>query len=199
MPSPVGHALGGLLFGWLAGGAPAPSPDQSGGPPAEEPTRRAWGAVRRVLLHPWTIGFAVLGALADVDFALGIHSQQTHSIGAAALVFAVAAGWGGRLDLRRGLACGLAYGSHVLLDWMGNDTTAPIGIMALWPFSDAFYQSELYVFDAISRRYWLPNFWTHNLLAVLREVVILAPLAAIAYRIRPLPRAAAPRAVPVRE
>jgi hypothetical protein len=81
----------------------------------------------------------------------------------------------------------VAYASHVLFDWMGNDTTPPIGIMALWPFTDAYYQSELYVFDAISRRYWLPNFWTHNLLAVVRELAIVAPVVALVAwrRLRP--------------
>ena len=79
---------------------------------------------------------------------------------------------------RFAVACACAYGSHVLFDWMGNDTTPPIGIMALWPFSDGFYQSNLFVFEAISRRYWLPGFWTHNLLAVVREVLIVGPAVA---------------------
>jgi len=32
---------------------------------------------------------------------------------------------------------------------------------------------------AISRRYWLPGFIQHNLLAIAREVAILAPIAAL--------------------
>jgi hypothetical protein len=67
----------------------------------------------------------------------------------------------------------------VLLDWLGSDDTPPIGIMALWPLTDGFYQSDLYWFMAISRRYWLPGFWTHNLTAVFWEVVLLAPLAGV--------------------
>lgn len=173
MPSPVGHVLGGLAFGWLA--APASAiPDQA--PAAVE--GRWLARLRAMAGHPWTIGFGVLGALADADLFVGMHSRQSHSLGAVAAVFVVAALWGGRVNARRGAACALAYGSHVLLDWMGNDTTPPIGIMALWPFTDGFYQSHLYVFDAISRRYWLPGFWAHNGLAVLREMAVLAPLAA---------------------
>lgn len=169
--------MGGLILGWLVSGDRAPRPTAGGTDP--NATRPGLATrLRAIVLHPWTIGFAVLGALADIDFAFGIHSQQTHSLGAIALVSIVATLWGGRPDVRRGLACGLAYGSHVLLDWMGNDTTPPIGIMALWPLTDAYYQSTLYVFDAISRRYWLPNFWTHNLAAVAREIAILAPVAA---------------------
>jgi inner membrane protein len=177
MPSPVGHALGGLVFGWLVAGVPrgGDSPDP-GAARRERRGRFTPGRGVGPLLQPWALGFAALGALADVDFLFGIHSRQTHSLGAIAIVFLVAACWGGRLDLRRGLACGLAYGSHVLFDWMGTDDSAPIGIMALWPFTDAFYQSDLHVFDAIRRRYWLPGFWAHNLVAVLREVAILVPV-----------------------
>ena len=66
----------------------------------------------------------------------------THSIGAVRLV----AVWRRRSGRRRRVcdagsraalvvAAALAYGSHLLLDWLGDDTTPPIGIMALWPFS----------------------------------------------------------------
>jgi hypothetical protein len=136
------------------------------------------------MFHPWTIGFALLGALADIDFLFGNHSAQTHSLGAVVIVFMVAAFWGGNRDLWRGVACAGAYASHVLFDWMGNDTTPPIGVMALWPFTTGYYQSELYVFEAISRRYWLPNFWTHNGIAVLREIAILGPATALVWWLR---------------
>lgn len=187
MPSPVGHALGGLIFGWLAA-----RPSQVASPVAPSDgsrgrLRRLVDATRAVAFHPWTIGFAVLGALADLDLLFGIHSRQTHSLGAIAIVAAVTAGWGGRLDPRRGLACGLAYGSHVLLDWMGSDTTPPIGIMALWPFSSGFHQSGLFLFDAIWREYWRPGFWTHNTLAVVREIAVLGPVAMAAWWARRLP------------
>jgi hypothetical protein len=72
----------------------------------------------------------------------------------------------------------------VLLDWLGHDTTPPIGIMALWPFSDGFYQSSLFVFDAISRRYWQADFYTRNTLAAIRELAILAPLCALVAVVR---------------
>jgi inner membrane protein len=131
-----------------------------------------------VLTDPATVAFALLGPLADVDFAFGAHSGPTHSVGATLIVLLAATVWP-RPDVRRGCACAAAYASHILFDWMGNDTTPPIGVMALWPFSQEFYQSNLFVFEAISRRYWLPNFWTHNGLALARELVILLPLAAL--------------------
>ena len=71
---------------------------------------------------------------------------------------------------------------HCLLDWLGTDTRDPIGIMALWPFSVAHYQSTWHLFDAISRRYWLPEqFIWGNLRAAAREAAILLPALASAY------------------
>ncbi len=79
-------------------------------------------------------------------------------------------------------AIAAAWASHLLLDWLGSDTSPPIGIMALWPFSREHYQSSFYVFDAISRRYWLPEqFVWSNLKAALKEVLILGPVAGISY------------------
>jgi hypothetical protein len=78
----------------------------------------------------------------------------------------------------------------VLLDWLGSDTTPPIGIMALWPFTDGYYQSEFYVFDAILRSYWLAGFWAHNALAVVREIVVLGPVCWLVWWLRRGPRAA---------
>ena len=59
-----------------------------------------------------------------------------------------------------------------------------IGIMALWPFSRGYYESPWHVFMAISRRYWLPEFWTFNIRALGRELVILVPLAVMVLMIR---------------
>jgi inner membrane protein len=114
----------------------------------------------------------LVGTLPDLDLLLGIHGRYTHSVGAALIVGAL--GWlvAGR-NPRWGLAFAAAYASHVLFDWLGQDTTPPIGVMALWPFSGQFYQSGHQVFVAISRRYWLPGFASHNLQAVIWELVLL--------------------------
>ena len=74
------------------------------------------------------------------------------------------------------VACVLAYASHTVLDWLGSDTSPPIGIMALWPFSREYYESSLHVFMAVSRRIWQPErFWMQNLIALARELLILVP------------------------
>jgi membrane-bound metal-dependent hydrolase YbcI (DUF457 family) len=150
VPSPVGHALGAVAAGWLVAGG-----------------RPSWRS---------TATFAAVGLAPDLDLLVGSHSTYTHSVGAVAIVTAIV--WAISRDLRWALAIGAAWASHVLLDWLGSDTSYPIGIMALWPFSPAHYQSSLYLFDAISRRYWLPEqFFWGNLRAAVKEVAILLPIA----------------------
>lgn len=162
MPSPLGHALGGLAAGWLIQRAPRASANR-------------WIAASLV--------FAGLAMAPDLDLLTPTHRGVTHSLGAAAIASAVV--WlvlslRGRGDVRLALACGAAWGSHVLLDWLGTDTSAPFGVMALWPFTSAFYESPLHLFPAISRRIHQPElFWIPNLLAVLRELAILVPLAGL--------------------
>ena len=68
--------------------------------------------------------------------------------------FVIAAMRRARHPGRLAIGGAFAFASHVLLDWLGSDASPPIGIMALWPFSSAYYESELHVFMAISRRYY---------------------------------------------
>ena len=163
MPSPVGHLIGGVAAGWLVYGRPGVSQQ------ADKDWKRE------------AVIFGTLGALPDLDLLFGMHSGPTHSLGAALLVGVTAYVVGVRLrttaPVSFALACFSAYASHILLDWLARDTTAPIGIMALWPFSREHYESSLHLFLAVSRRYhqgW--SFVRHNLLAFARELLILVPL-----------------------
>jgi inner membrane protein len=111
---------------------------------------------------------------ADLDLLAGIHSGPTHSIGATIVVGCLAF-----VACRRArftLALCAAYASHILLDWLGSDAAPPIGIMALWPFTREYYESSLHLFYALSRRYWISDFWSLNARAVLRELIVLVPL-----------------------
>jgi membrane-bound metal-dependent hydrolase YbcI (DUF457 family) len=117
----------------------------------------------------------VAACLPDIDFGWGRHNMETHSIGFALLIGGVILAW--HRSPRLALACTLSAGTHVLFDWLGSDDFPPLGVMALWPWKTEFYFAEAYIFATISRRYWLPGFIEHNLLAVLREVVQLAPVA----------------------
>jgi membrane-bound metal-dependent hydrolase YbcI (DUF457 family) len=148
MPSPVGHALGGIAAGV-----------------------RLTGASRRSL---WIL--AAIGAAADVDLLFGAHRGISHSIGAAVgaglLVWAIARSW------RWGVAALCAWGSHVLLDWLGADSWPPLGIPALWPFSDAYYRAPFPIFPSVSRQYWLGmRFLAFNALALSVELAMLLPIA----------------------
>jgi hypothetical protein len=151
VPSPVGHALGGLILGGI--------------------------------VAPSSLALcAIAGVLPDIDFAWGGHNRETHSIGAAVIAGLVV--WAWKRNARLALAVGLSWGSHVLFDWLGSDDTPPLGVMALWPLSSNFYFADAYVFEAISRRYWLDNFYTHNGWAVIKEILILGPILAVIIGVR---------------
>ena len=175
MPSPIGHVIAGVAAGWLVTGATkVPGPFPAAVPATPWPAAALFGA---------------LAALPDVDLIAGAHSGPTHSIGAAAIVGMVVWLLARRLGARRpgwlALACVAAYASHVLLDWLGSDSSPPIGVMALWPFSRAYYESDLHVFMAISRRYYQGwKFVSQNVLAVCLELAILMPILAGVWRFR---------------
>lgn len=116
---------------------------------------------------------AIAGAAPDVDFLWGRHNQETHSLFAAAVAGLVVYAW--KRNARLAVAVTLSWVSHVLFDWLGSDTTPPLGVMALWPVSSEYYFSNAFFFEAISRRYWLDNFISHNLWAVTKEILILGP------------------------
>jgi membrane-bound metal-dependent hydrolase YbcI (DUF457 family) len=160
MPTPAGHALGALLL--------------------TAPLRARY----RLLGAGAVIAAAAAGVAPDLDLLIGRHSAETHSIGAAAI--AGAATWAFLRQRRSARAVAfagivtIAVLSHALFDWMGSDTSAPIGVMALWPFNRGYFESDAHAFMAVSRRYWLPEFWTYNIVVLLREVLIVGLPAALA-------------------
>lgn len=186
MPSPIGHVLAGVAAGWLVTGAPKIL-KVPGTFPGEVPAT-LW---RETAAAAWreTALFGALAALPDIDLIAGAHSGPTHSVGAAVIVGMAAWLLARRLGARRAawlaLACVAAYSSHVLLDWLGSDSSPPIGVMALWPFGRAYYESDLHVFMAISRRYYQGwRFVSQNVLAVCVELAILMPILAGVWRFR---------------
>jgi inner membrane protein len=165
MPSPVGHSLGAIAAGWLA----------------------ARPAASRAALGKQTAILAAIGLAPDLDLLIGRHSMETHSIGAALAVGAVAAwarwplaatGWG------TFLAAGCAWLSHPILDMLALDTTAPLGVMFLWPLTTEHMQTGWSVFAAISRRYWVEGFVAYTAWAVLRELLLLTPVLWLVWRTR---------------
>jgi membrane-bound metal-dependent hydrolase YbcI (DUF457 family) len=155
-----------MAAGWLA------EPTKGGGLPG----RRS------------TLAFAILGIAADLDLLAGAHRGPTHSMAAALLVgvaaWLVVRGRNARA-VRIATACALAYGSHVLLDWLGTDTSPPVGVPALWPISSAYFEAPWHIFDPISRRFSQPAlFWMPNVVAVTRELLILVPIVALVWLAR---------------
>jgi len=163
VPSPIGHAIAGVIAGWMVD------------PPTGHKTTRI-------------AAYAAAGMAADLDLLVGAHSGPSHGIGAALTLGVMTWAILRRAHTGRSAiaACAMtaAYASHTLLDWLGTDSSPPIGIMALWPFSHEYFESPWHVFMAISRRYWLPEFWTVNLLALGRELLILIPLGILVVAVR---------------
>jgi membrane-bound metal-dependent hydrolase YbcI (DUF457 family) len=113
----------------------------------------------------------------DLDLLLHIHRTETHSVGAALLAGTIA--WLVTRRPRWGAAVSLAWGSHVLLDWLSNDTRPPLGVMALWPLTREYYKASIEIFLPVSRRYWESRFWIYNLRALIVELAVMGPIAAL--------------------
>lgn len=171
MPSPIGHVLAGVASGCAISG------------------QKGWASLAI---------FGIAGVVADIDLLLPLqHRGPSHSIGAVTLVVAAAVALKARGSSRFALSIAAAYASHLLLDWLGEDTWIPYGIAALWPFSSAHYVSGIDLFDPVDRRYWLPGFWRGNAMPIFREIAILGPIAAVSMY-RTLVRSSAPGAPPRR-
>ena len=156
MPTPFGHALGGIAAGALVAG-------------------RARSGVWHGRRVPVLLVCGVLGMLPDLDILLGGHREMTHSVGATLIVGGLAAA----VDRRPAvwLAAAAAYGTHLLLDWFGADPVPPFGIMALWPFDHTFYLSPYQWFPSVCRQFWLAACWIDLGRAAWWELLVLGPVA----------------------
>ncbi|MGH9310652.1 MAG: metal-dependent hydrolase [Vicinamibacterales bacterium] len=152
MPSPIGHALGGAAAGLAVASMPG-------------------------IIWQRVAFFAVLGMLPDIDLLFGGHRGPTHSLGTSLIAGLTLLAF--TRNPRLSLASAAAYGSHTLLDWLGSDSSPPIGVMALWPITREYYESSVHVFYAVSRRYWMPGFVAHNVRALAWELVVLVPALAV--------------------
>ena len=124
----------------------------------------------------------------DLDLLVGAHREASHSLGAALIAGGIAALAARRHRARWGAAVAVAWASHVLLDWLSNDTRPPIGVMALWPVSGAYFKAAVEIFPPVSRRYWETRFWIDNLHALIVELLVLGPIAlAVVWRRRRAP------------
>jgi membrane-bound metal-dependent hydrolase YbcI (DUF457 family) len=170
VPSPVGHALGGLIVHVLTA--------------RDRDERTSLG--RAALL-------TAAATAPDLDLVFRFvdgrnhHQAETHSIGAAVLAAVVV--WAVARFRRRpraaalGLATGAAWLSHLVLDYAGADTHPPIGILALWPFERGYYKLPWPLFLDIGRTLEWATL-RHDALAVGWEILVLGPLLLASWRLR---------------
>ena len=170
MPSPLGHSLAGLTVHAL--------------------TARDRGELLDVRRISIALGAAVAP---DLDLLLRFvdgrnhHQAESHSLGFAVLAalatLAVARWKGWPTAGRLALLAGAAWTSHVLLDYLGRDTHPPIGLMALWPVTSAYFKFPWALFSDIGRTL---NWETvrHNAVAVAWEAVLLVPPLLLCWRRR---------------
>jgi membrane-bound metal-dependent hydrolase YbcI (DUF457 family) len=179
MPSPIGHALAGLASAWAADLVPGNRSWRTA-PESASWFRRAGNGLTLICVG--------LGAAADLDHLFVAHRTVTHSVGALALIGLLAAALAAnthRPMARIALMCAAAYGTHLLLDWLGVDMYPPRGLQLLWPVSREWYISGLDVFRQTARQELLtPPIIRKNLLAIVQEVAILGPVVVALWLIR---------------
>jgi inner membrane protein len=125
---------------------------------------------------------SVLGAAPDLDLLIGRHRAESHSIGAAVMAGILAATLRWPLaSTRFGIfvAAAGAWGSHIVLDMLGEDTSVPYGVEALWPLTTEFFTAGVDVFSSISRRWYTPRFLQETIAAIVYETLVLVPLLVI--------------------
>ena len=179
MPSPIGHALGGVAAAWLVDLIPGGRVSRSARASASWFKRAGNGL---------TVVCAALAIAPDLDLLLGGHRMMTHSVGAVIIVGLVAAAiaaYSERPILRVAFMCAAAYGTHPLLDLLAVDRFWPYGLQLLWPFSETWFISGWDFFAQTERRdlMTLPTI-RQNAAAIAREIAILGPLVVLLWLVR---------------
>ena len=170
MPSPLGHGLAGLAVHV----AFARGPEEL----------RSRGRATLIVGAALAPDLDLLFRFAD---GRNHHNNETHSMGlallaAAAVVLLARIGSWARPSWL-GAAVGAAWLSHVLLDYLNLDTNPPIGIMALWPVSRAYFKFPWPVFLDIGRTLeWATV--RNNAVAAAWEAVLLHPVLAATWLLR---------------
>jgi membrane-bound metal-dependent hydrolase YbcI (DUF457 family) len=172
MASPIGHMLAGIAVAWVADLGPG----QNRSRPALHQvswSRRAGGGL--------ALAAAFLASAPDLDLLVaGFHRTATHSLVSSFVVALVAGLIAARARLpvaRVAAVCGVAWGTHMALDWLSADQSTPNGLQILWPFSDTWFISGWDVFAGAERREFLSAATIRrNLATIVQEIVILAPV-----------------------
>jgi len=183
MTSPLGHSLGAYIAN--AGRCPRL--------PVDQPLMGRHLFSRPVVVSVLLLIFA--GNAPDLDFLWGAwmgdmntyHHCPSHSI-TAIFIFSALLWWLLpllKLPRYQAFTGGLAYGSHLLLDWFTTDRTLPYGMQLYWPFDDRYVLASKAYFINIDHGDMgstvldaLPAiFSAHNLGAMGLELLVLGPTA----------------------
>lgn len=178
MASPVGHVLIGLALGRVVGPGMALPP------------------------RNWLVLAAVAANAPDLDLVPGLflgdvnrfHQGISHSLLAAA-IFGVAMTLLvhplSSNKIRIGLVGAALYASHLALDFFTGDKRGPFGTPLLWPFSSGHFISPWTPFKGVT--HGVPGdtllttlvalFSWHNLWVIGLEMLALAPLLLLAWRL----------------
>lgn len=164
MSTPVGHMLAGATASFGA------RPDTS--------LRKQLGAG------------ALVGASPDLDFLPGLligdparfHHGPTHSLAFVLLVAAVAWLVVSRDRWRWALTAGLASASHLGLDLLTTDPSAPVGVQLLWPVSEVWVASPFRPLPRVLHTS-VSVINVHNAAVMLLELVLFGGLLWICLRV----------------
>jgi len=180
MASPIGHALAGIAVAWGADLVPGTRAWRIA-PPSAGWFERAGNGL--------TLSCAVLAAAPDLDLFLGrFHRTMTHSLIGVAVVALVAALVAARARLpitRVVIMCAGAWASHLLVDWLSADQSAPRGIQLLWPFDSRWFISGWDLFIGSERRdLSSAASMKRNVEAIAQEVAVLMPIVIVLWLVR---------------
>ncbi len=139
--------------------------------------------INRIVSVPPLLG-GFLANLADIDFVLSLstgdkswHRGFTHSFLISILVFVLIAIWLGRDRIRESIAYGLAYSSHLVLDYATSDGGGP---QLLWFFSYERFSVGIKSWSVVPSR--LPV--SEIVLAVLWEAAVFGVVYLFIYSMR---------------
>ncbi len=173
MPTPVAHSLIGIIFGALKFLGYSKT--------WKEFFSELWE--RRWLLFLCI----VLANAPDIDYLFGLfygnwnkfHQTATHSF---LFVFVLSLLICAVLIFRKKAVfiefwfVFLLVSSHLVLDFFCKDTSFPIGLPLLFPFSYEYFHSKIELFPSVQKKTFADIWNTHNIKVVFVEILFIMPM-----------------------
>ncbi len=178
MPTPIAHSLAGMIFGILKF-----LPDGIG----------FKSACRTIWQKKWIFLLCIVLANApDIDYVFGIfsgnwnkfHQMATHSflfiLVVSSVIYFVLKKRRIEKDHFSFIFIFLLMLSHIVMDFFGRDTSFPIGLPLLFPFSCNYFHSSLEIFPAVRKKTLADLFDMHNMRVILFEILLIVPFLFLA-------------------